>query len=240
MRFPDPEYLFQRLQRRFIKSAASVRATSMSLTTHILLLPFIHGDTPVLHQMVISITSALALRLYLRVLLGRWGQVLIRSDPWRKQLLEKKLAGWVNLENSSCSPRWSGGTNVGVEKLRAAVVAAAITGSTTFLDLHSSSAAAPAFAFHTPGAVPEAHAATLPVQYLIEDTTLVGTTIAWAAEQGVASAALLECGQHSSRQAVDVAKRAIMRIVTGAALAPFFNGKALKCSWVLHVSGQCV
>jgi len=106
-------------------------------------------------------------------------------------------------------------TKLGVEKSRAALVAAAIGGATLYVDIHSSSAAAPAFVFHTPGAVTEAHAATFPAPYLIEDTTLVGTTFSWAVERGVARAALVECGQHSSRAAIDIAKRTIVRMVTG-------------------------
>lgn len=112
-------------------------------------------------------------------------------------------------------------TKLGVEKSRAALVAAAIGGATLYVDIHSSSAAAPAFVFHTPGAVTEAHAATFPAPYLIEDTTLVGTTFSWAVERGVARAALVECGQHSSRAAIDIAKRTIVRMVTGAHLSEY-------------------
>ena len=119
-------------------------------------------------------------------------------------------------------------------------MAAVIAGSTIFLDLHSSSAAAPAFAFHTPGAVPEAHAATLPVRYLIEDTTLVGTTIAWAAEQGVARAALLESAAQLAAGGGSCKACYHAHRHRCAALAPFLNGVALNFASILLVSGQCV
>lgn len=109
------------------------------------------------------------------------------------------------------------GAHLGVEKVRAAKVAAVISGATMFVDIHSTSAAAAAFAFHAPSQAAQDWAATFAVGFTIEDTSLIGTTFDWAARQGIDRAALVECGQHKARTSVDIAKRAILRIVTGQA-----------------------
>ena len=61
------------------------------------------------------------------------------------------------------------------EHRRAAVLARAIQGATAYLDLHSTSAETPPFAFQQPGcAVAARFAASFPVAYTIDDRTIIG------------------------------------------------------------------
>lgn len=68
----------------------------------------------------------------------------------------------------------------GVEHRRVPELAAAIEQSTQHVDIHSSSAASPPFCFHFPGPETAAFAASFPVAYAIEDTSIQGTSIHWA------------------------------------------------------------
>lgn len=68
----------------------------------------------------------------------------------------------------------------GAEHRRVPELAAAIEQSTAHVDIHSSSAPSPPFCFHFPGAEAAAFAASFPVAYAIEDTSIRGTTIHWA------------------------------------------------------------
>ncbi len=59
-------------------------------------------------------------------------------------------------------------------------LASAIEQSTQHVDIHSSSAASPAFCLHFPGAETAEFAASFPVAYVIQDTSIQRTTINWA------------------------------------------------------------
>ena len=68
------------------------------------------------------------------------------------------------------------------EHARAAALARAIQGATAYLDLHSTSADTPPFAFQQPGcAVAARFAASFPVAYTIDDPTIIGKVCVWEA-----------------------------------------------------------
>jgi hypothetical protein len=86
-----------------------------------------------------------------------------------------------------------------------------------FLDVHSTSAPTPPFAFHMGSAAAAAYASSFPVAYTLEDRTegARGTAVAYAAQVGVERAVVVECGQHDAPQSVEVAKAVIRCFVTG-------------------------
>lgn len=110
-----------------------------------------------------------------------------------------------------------GCAHFGYEERRAVEVASVISSATVFVDIHSTSARAKAFAFHASSEAAQAWASTFPVEFVVEDTSLIGTTFEWASRQGIERATLVECGQHDASTSVDIAKQTILRVITGRA-----------------------
>ena len=80
------------------------------------------------------------------------------------------------------------------EHTRAAALARAIQGATAYLDLHSTSADTPPFAFQQPGcAVAARFAASFPVAYTIDDPTIIGKVCPYKACRLRMKAAKHEC-----------------------------------------------
>ena len=80
------------------------------------------------------------------------------------------------------------------EHKRAAELARAIQGATAYLDLHSTSADTPPFAFQQPGcAVTARFAASFPVAYTIDDPTIVGKVWHCEAHHWRMKAAMYKC-----------------------------------------------
>ena len=84
-----------------------------------------------------------------------------------------------------------------VEEGRVPELAAAIRAATQFVDIHSSSAVAPAFAFHWPGAAE--FAATFPVAYAVETSAIPGITTDLANHQ-VHRCSIPRLNQHCESQ----------------------------------------
>eukprot|EP00884_Botryococcus_braunii_P001819 jgi/Botrbrau1/11638/Bobra.0209s0028.1 len=91
-----------------------------------------------------------------------------------------------------------------------------------FLDVHSTSATTPPFAFHMGSLEAASYAASFPVAYTLEDSSegSRGTGVAYAALVGVQRAVVVECGQHDDPRSVEVAKGVIRRFLTGHRVGP--------------------
>jgi len=85
-----------------------------------------------------------------------------------------------------------------------------------FLDLHSTSAPTLPFAIVAPTANSEAMAKQFPIRFVLHNVTKVifGTSIDYAFSMNK-DAVCVECGQHSQRSTIDVAKQTIRAFVSG-------------------------